>query len=301
MAVLLGQLTSPGPAPRPPTAVASNSASDLLRTPEPDRPIGVGSLRRCPVQQGGLALGSPQAHGSALERWDCAALQGSWSVVIRSTSGHFGVRSAVVTFPVELTGAGIPSTKPPGGVWKPSTQTLVFPLGTSHGQIVGDLGQSTLEDLAARITIDRSGAGGADRPHFSGLDGFTASATVTYRPAVVHEMRYSTADLGQETGLGDGLVYTGVMSGAFLESEAFESQAKPAGLVRGKPAIYSTVQGGSGTLTWQSAPGEVMYIGFSGSATEAHAIESLRALANKGRALTPAQWQTKDRLPVPAR
>jgi hypothetical protein len=254
------------------------------------------------VQLGGLALGDRrQVAKPALTRWDCAALKGPWSVVIRATNGHFGVHGAVVTFPVDREGAGTAATKPRGAVWNPGVQLLVWPLAGSHAQIVGDVGQPRLADLAMRVTVV------AGKPHLGALDGFTAAATTTYRPSVVHEMRYSTMDLGQESRLGSGLVYTGLMSGASLESQAFEAHAKPAGFVRGQPAIHSDAQGGNGTLAWEPVPGEVAYIGFSGSArgsdamTQADSIEALRALADRGRQLTPAQWQTKDRIRVGAR
>lgn len=301
-AVLLGQFADPDPSHRPPattavatTAVATTTTPDLPATPEPAKPIGVGSLKRCPAQLGGLALGDHlQVRGSSLERWDCDAPQGPWSVAIRATGGHFGVHGAVVTFPIDHTGSGTPVTRPQGGVWNPDVQLLVWPLAGSNAQIVGDVGQAKLADLAMRITVE------AGKPHLPALDGFAAAATITYRPPVVHEMRYSTDDLGQTSTLGDGIVFTGVISCASFESLSFESHAQPAGFVRGKPAIYSERQGGNGILAWEPAPGQVAYVGYSGSETSANAIEALRALADKGRLLTPAQWETKDRLPVGA-
>jgi len=295
-AVLLGQLTNPDPSPRTPAAVATKTASDVATGPAPDKPIGVDSIKQCLVHMGGLTLGDHlKVPGSAVERWDCdAPPKGPWSVVIRAMGGHFGVKGAVVTFPVDLVGAGVPSTRPQGGVWNPGARRLVWPLGDSHAQIVGDLGQTTLENLAMRITVEDG------RPHFSVLDGFAVAATISYGSPVVHEMRYGARDLAQEGTLGDGLVFTGVTWAASFESLAFESHAKPAGLVRGKPAIYSGALGGSGTLAWESAPGEVTYIGYSSTASETTAIVGLRTLADKGRLLTPVQWETKDRFPVAA-
>jgi hypothetical protein len=136
------------------------------------------------------------------------------------------------------------------------------------------------------------------KPHVPALDGFAAATPVPYDPPLVHEMRYATRDLGQEGELGNGLVFTGVMSGASFESLAFESHPNAAGLVRGKPALLSTVPGGNGTLAWESAPGGVAYIGYSGSAIHPGAVEALRALANRARFLLPAQWQNKDRISV---
>lgn len=295
-AVLLGQVADPDPSPRPPTPVAPTNASNLPTTREPDKPIGVESIKRCPVRLGGLALGDHlQVPAPALERWDCDALKGPWSVVIRATDGHFGVHSAVVTFPIDQVVSAVPSTRLQGGMWNPGVQRLTWPLGGSYAQIVGDLGQATLEHFAMRVTVE----GG--KPHLAALDGFAVVATTTFGSPVVHEMRYGTADLGQESKLGDGLVYTGFMSGASFESLAFESHAKPAGLVRGKPAIFSQGLGGNGTLAWEPTPGEVYdigYIDYSGTMSWADAIEPLRALADKGRLLTPAQWETKDRYPV---
>jgi hypothetical protein len=211
-------------------------------------------------------------------------------VVIRGPGGRFGVNGAVVTFPVDHTTLGNPAARPPGAVWNSGEQLLVWPLAGSHAQIVGDLGQARLADLAMSIRIGRG------EPHLTALNGFTTAATIPYRSSVVHEMRYSTADLGRSE-LGEGLIYTGALSGASFESQVFEARARPAGLVRGRPAVYAEAKGRNGTLAWEPAPGEVAYIGFSGPPAPAGTIEVLRALADQGRALTPAQWQTKDRLP----
>jgi len=294
-AVLLGQLTDPGSLPKASGTSQTNNPSDLAVGPEPAKPIGVESIQECPVPLGGLVLGDHlRVPGSALERWDCEALKGPWSVVIRATGGHLGVHSAVVTFPVDLTGSGIPSTKPQGGVWNPGTRKLAWPLGSSHAQIVGDLGQKVLEDLAARVTVE----GG--KPQFFPLAGYAVTAVIPFDPPLVHEMRYSTDNLGEAGIRGSGLIYTGVTPGASFETSIFEAHAKPAGVVRGQPARFSEVPGGNGALAWESAPGEVTYIGTEGMATRANAIETLRSLANNGRLLTPVQWETKDRFSVAA-
>jgi hypothetical protein len=295
----LGQLADPHPSHRPPAAAVATAGPDPPAAPGPDRPIGVESIRRCPVHLGGLALGDHrQVPAPAFERWDCDALKGPWSVVIRATSGQFAVHGAVVTFPVDRGEPGTAATRPRGAVWNPGAQQLVWPLAGSHARIVGDLGQTQLCELATRITVQ------AGKPHLAALDGFAAMASTTYRPPLIHEMRYSTRALGLEGRLGHGLVYTGLMSGASFESRALQARARPAGFVRGQPAIHSDAQGDAGSLAWESTPGEVAYIGFSASGaqaearTRADAIEALRALADMGRPLTPAQWQTKDRILV---
>jgi hypothetical protein len=304
VAVLLGQITSPNPSPPLPVAAPTTTASDARTGPAAPKPIGVESIRRCPLHLGGLILGGGQrVIGLAVERWDCDGLtQGPWSIVIRASGGHFGADSAVVTYPVEDRSSGVPSTKPAGGVWNPGSQTLVFPLGTSHGQIVGDLGQTTLENLAARVKVVNA------RPQFLPPGGFSVSAMTTFRPPDVHEMSYQSADLGLDDTLGSGEVWTSVMTGAGLETETFVDRARPAGLVRGKPAIYTVdpyperyafqTGGTSGALAWESAPGEVTSIGFEGNASQKVAIEALRSLAETADVLSPTRWLNKDRTPV---
>lgn len=303
-AVLVGQLTAPDPPARSPTAVAPTNVSDLPTTTAPNKPIGVGSLKRCPVQLGGLTLGEDlQVPGSTSEIWDCDALtQGPWSLVIRAPDGHFGVRSAVVTYPFPGTSPlpDKPVTKPQGGRWNADAQSLIWPLAGSHAQIVGDVGQAQLADLAMRVTVV------SGLPHLAALDGFTAAATTTYRFPLIHEMRYETVDLGQESKLGTGEVWTGVTTGASFEFELLRVRAVPggsafyksAGVVRGKPAIYARAPDSNWILAWESAPGEVAYIGYSGPVSPADAVEALRSLADKGKVLTPGQWETKDRAQV---
>lgn len=295
VAVLLGQLTAPDPAPRRSTAVATTTASDLPTT-QPDVPIGPESLKRCRVQLGGLALGEDlRVPGATTEIWDCDALtKGPWSVVIRAGDGSFGVKGAVVTFPSGTAGddsapVGKPVATPPGGRLYPGTQLLVWPLAGSNAEILGDVGlaPSQLADLAMQVTVVDG------RPHFSGLDGFTAEAPTTYRPPLVHEIRYGTRELRQESALGTGEVWTGVTTGASFEFELLAVHAEPRGFVRGKPAIYSNDPGMNWTLAWESAPGEVTYIGYSGTTRGTKAVEALRALADKGTALTPARWLTR--------
>jgi hypothetical protein len=247
--------------------------------------VGVESLRRCEEDVGGLVLGDRlKVPGWSLERWDCNAPKGPWSVVIRGTGGHFGVQSAVATFPVGSARTGTVVSGPPGGLWDPVLRRLVWPLAGSHAQIIGDLGPATLANLARSIAV----VGG--KPHLRARGGYTAVSTIPYASTVVHEMRYVTAALGQVGTLGEGSLYTGAMSGASFESAALEAHARSAGSVRGRPAIYFEVAGRFGTLAWQPAPGQVSYIGFSGASIRPDAVEALRALANRGKALTPSQW-----------
>jgi hypothetical protein len=322
-AVLLGQLTGQDPSRLPSVAVAPRTGAlgptaalgpfsvpdlatspdfgtspDFTRNPRRDPPIGVESLQPCQVRVGGLVLGDPRlVPGWSLERWDCDAPKGPWSLVIRRTGQHLGVAGAVVTFPVGRPRTGQLVTRPQGARWDPALRRLVWPLAGSYAQIVGGQGVAGLADLAMGVTL------GAGRPQLESvkipktLKGFAATATIPYGSTVVHEMRYRASDLGQESTFGDGNIYTGVLSGASFESEAYQVRTTPAGLVRGRPAIYVEVPGGHGTLAWEPVPGEVMYIGFSAAQTKqarANFVEALRALADHGKALTANQWLTKD-------
>jgi hypothetical protein len=296
--VVFGQLADPSPSLPPSDAVATAGEQHILLTPEQDTAIGVDSTRHCPVELGGLVLGEDHGvHGWALERWDCDALAGPWSIVIRAAGGQFGVRGAVVTFPVDSKGSGRAVTRPEGGMWNASLHRLVWPLARSHAQIVGDLGHSDLAALATQITVENG------KPHVHVPRGLSVTAAVPYDQPLIHEMRYGASDLGHDADRGDGLVFTGITSGASLETFAFESGSTPAGLVHGKPAVLSSQSalvpnrpGGNGTLTWEVAPGVVAYVGYSGSTIQPSAVEVLRALANGSRLLTPGQWQAKDRL-----
>lgn len=307
VAMLLGQLTAPDPAALPPTAAASTNATDHPTGPAPDKPIGVESLKRCLVPLGGLTLGDHlRPPGWAIERWDCDALTlGPWSVVIRASDGHFAAKSAVVIypFPGQAGQFDTPVAKPQGAKWNAQSRSLVWPINEGYNaKIVGDLRRTQLADFATRITVQQG------RPHFSTVDGFAATPPTTYRPPVVHEISYQSVDLGQEGRLGSGEIWTAVMSGAGVEAQAFEDVARPAGLVRGKPAIFTTnpypprysfaAGQNSGALVWESAPDEVTCIGFESPATTEEAIEALRALADKGTVLSPAQWLRRDRSPV---
>jgi len=307
VAMLLSQLTAPDPQPRPPTAGASTTATDHPTGLASDKPIGVESLKRCLVPLGALTLGDHlRIPGWAIERWDCDALTlGPWSVVIRASDGHFAAKSAVVIypFPGQAGQFDTPVAEPQGATWNSQSRSLVWPINEGYNaKIVGDLGRRRLADLATRITVQQG------RPHFSPVDGLAATTPTTYRPPAVHEISYQSVDLGQEGRLGTGEVWTAVMSGAGVEAQGFEDGARPAGLVRGKPAIftanpypprYANATGhNSGALVWESAPDEVTCIGFESPATTEEAIEALRGLADKDTVLSPAQWLRRDRSPV---
>jgi hypothetical protein len=296
---LLGQLTGSGTPPaQPPQRNEVRSVPvESARGPGFAREIDFAnvpgsqdSLSRCRAPLGGLVLGGrTRVPGWTVESWECGALEGPWSMVIRGSGGHLGFRSAVVTFPVSSPVAGTPTKRPQAGRWASRDQVLVWPLAGSHARIVGDLGQEKLADLAERVTVR------AGKPQLSAPAGFTVSAAITYRAPVIHEMRYSTVELGQVDRLGTSLVYTGAMSGGTFESDAFQVHATPAGLVRGRPAIGYEIPGRRAALAWEPSPGRVLYIGISGSPITTNAIEALRALAENGSELTAAQWQTKDR------
>jgi len=307
VAMLLGQLTAPDPPAQSPTAAASTNAIDRPTGPASDKPIGVESLKRCLVPVGGLALGDHlRLPGWSIERWDCDALTlGPWSVVIRASDGHFGTKSAVVIypFPGQPGPLDTPVAKPHGGTWNAESRSLVWPINEGYNaKMVGDLGQTQLADRATRITVQQG------RPHFSRVDGFTLTTATTYRPPAVHEISYQSVDLGQEGRFGSGEIWTAVMTGAGVEAQAFEDGVRPAGLVRGKPAVFATnpypprysfaAGQNSGALVWESAPDEVTCIGFESPATTKDAIETLRALADKGTVLTYAQRLRRDRSPV---
>jgi hypothetical protein len=134
--------------------------------------------------------------------------------------------------------------------------------------------------------------------------GYTVVSTGSYRPPTIHEVRYSSAAVGEQAALGNGLTYTGVTSGGGFEDQLYAVHADSGGLVNGRPAVLSRVLGGNATLAWEPVPGVVAYIGYSGSPLDDNAVAALRRLAGQARSLTAAEWwatnpQTVDQINEP--
>ena len=200
---------------------------------------------------GGPTLGDHlKVPGTALERWDCAAPpKGPWSVVIRAAEGHFGVHGAVVTFPVDQI-VGRTVTRPQGGVWDAGTQRHVWPLSGSRPRS-SEVAQGRARHLTTFASL-LSAAGGT----FPYLLGSPSQTPPTLR--IPCRPRDALRRYGSEKQ-GSARRRSFASSRSHVGSVLFESlgsslHARPAGFVRGNPAIYPAPWGKAGTLAWGSPP-----------------------------------------------
>ncbi len=270
------------PPPAPGAARPGAPAPAVPGTTAPCAPAGHGPAG---PDLAGLLIDPARVRLSgALERCDRTAREGPWTVVVRRPGGSLGRHGAVVTFPLQA---------PPGrdngtlvnidGVTGVSSGGAVtWPLAGGYARVRGDLSEAELVAVAARtVVVD-------GRPVVRPLTGLAVVSSGPYRPAVIHEVRYGAAALGEQVALGDGLVYTGVATGGGFEDLLY---AVHAGQDTNRPGVVSTVLGGNGTLAWEPAPGVVAYVGYSGSPLTAGAAAALERLARRSRLLTTAEWR----------
>lgn len=235
--------------------------------------------------------------GFSLERCDRTAVDGPWTVVVRRPDGSLGEHGAVVTFPVGAVTAGR-SVGVDGVLGKAESGMVIWPVAGAHARIRGDLSEAELIAIAARTSVV------AGRPTVHLPAGYAVVSTGPYRPPTIHEVRYGSAAVGEQEALGDGLTYTGVTSGGGFEDQLYAALASNGGLVNGSPAVVSHVFGGNATLAWETTPGVVAYVGYSGSLLDDKAIAALQRLAEQTRALTGTEWratnpQTNDQIDEP--
>jgi hypothetical protein len=236
---------------------------------------------------GGLALMGHPGDVFLTRSDPAAAAGGAWTVVVRQAGGSLGRNGAVVTYPAptnDFTESGAPI--PVGSVTGTAGRGFIlWPLGNGHARIRGDLPQADLVHIAESTTL-LSGL----LPEVRLTEGFKVIARGPSRLPLIHEVRYRSADLGLVPALGDGLVYTGMTSGGGFEDALYAAGARPAGTVRGSPAVVSWVEGGNATLAWEPSAGVVAYVGWSGAEMSPKAITALRQLAAGSYLLTPRQW-----------
>jgi hypothetical protein len=274
---------------RPP----DRSMSTLARPAEPPATasgpscVTVGWAQSPPVAEpaGALRIDRPAAGpGSSLDRCDRTAADGPWTVVVRRPDGSLGRHGAVVTFPVGPPAAGrgvgvggVPGTAAAGMV--------TWPLAGAYARVRGDIGEAGLIEVAAGTTV----VGG--RPTVRPPAGYTVVTSGPYRPPTVHELRYGSAAVGEEATLGNGLTYTGVISGGGFEDQLYVVHTDDGGSVDGRPAVVSSLFGGNATLAWEPTPGVVGFVGYSGAQLDGAAVAALQRLAAQTRALTNDQWR----------
>jgi hypothetical protein len=260
--------------------VQANPAAGL-----PCQPAGSGQSPTVAGPVAGLAIDRVGLVDGTLERCDRTALGGPWTVVVRRTDGSLGKHGAVVTFPVDA-----PST---GHAVQIGTATglagggaVVWPVAGAHARVRGDLAEPELVAIAACTTAI------AGRPTVDAPAGYSVVSTGPYRPPVIHEARYGSADVAEQQALGNGLTYTGVTSGGGFEDQLYAVGAASGVPVHNRPTVVSSVLGGNATLAWEPAPGMVAYVGYSGAELGDKAIAALQRLAARSRILSGTQWRS---------
>jgi hypothetical protein len=223
--------------------------------------------------------------GAGLDRRDRAAGRGAWTVVVRRSDGSLGRHGAVVTFPVAAPPKGDPTVEVGGTDGKARPGTVTWPVGGAHARIRGDLPRPALVEIGTRTSIV------AGRPVVDPPAGFAVAGSGPYRSPAIHEIRYGSAEVGEQDTLGTGLTFTGVYRGGGFEDQLYTTAAEAGGEVAGRPAVVSPVFGGNGTLAWEPAPGVVAFVGYSGAPLDDRAVAALRRLAQRTRPLDDRQWQ----------
>ena len=197
----------------------------------------------------------------------------------------------MVTFPVT---APAPGRRVDVGAVAGTAQRgmVTWPVAGSYARVRGDLSESALIAIAARTTV----TGG--RPAVRAPAGYALVSIGPYRPPAVHEVRYGSADLGEQAALGYGLTYTGMSNGGGFEDQLYAVGARDGGLVARRPAVVSSVFGGNATLAWEPAPGTVAYIGYSGAQLDDRAVAALQRLATQALIINGRRWQELDQQTV---
>lgn len=219
-----------------------------------------------------------------LERRDDTAVLGPWTVVVRRPYGSLGSNGAVVTFPVEAPPPG-DRIEVNGVAGSSAAKMVVWPIAGAYARVRGDLGEPELLRVAEGTTVVDG------KPLVRRVDGLVVISVGPYRPPSIHEMRYGSSAVGEAEALGDGLAYTGVVTGGGFEDQLYARQTSPGGTVHCRGAIVSTVRGGNATLAWEPLPGTVAYVGYSGSAVDAETLLALQRFADRCRVLSVSEWQ----------
>ncbi|GAA3339045.1 hypothetical protein GCM10020358_21370 [Amorphoplanes nipponensis] len=205
--------------------------------------------------------------------------------MVRRRDGSLGRHGAVVTFPVPAPPATARTLDVGGTPGRAGPDTVTWPLAGAYARVRGDLPERALIAIAARTTASRG------RPAVRPPAGYAVVSRGPYRPPAIHEIRYGSADLGEQATLGGGLTFTGVARGGGFEDRLYATPGAVGGLVGGRPAVVSMALGGNAALAWEPAPGVVAYVGYSGSSPGGGTVAALHRLAQRARPLDAGQWR----------
>jgi hypothetical protein len=263
------------PSVAPPSSDAPATADPKCEAPKPETRDVVAGLV--------IDNGDGQRKG-ILERYDRTAVDGPWTVVVRRTYGSLARYGAVVTFPVQALATGR-AVRVGRVIGRAGDDMVVWPLAGGYARVRGDVDEATLVEIAAHTTVT------SGQPTLLPFAGYAVVSAGHYRPTLIREARYGSAALGEQASLGAGLTYTAIADGGGIEDQLYAAHARDAGLVRGVPAVVSSVLGGNAALVWEPTPGVTAYVGYSGAELDDDAMAALRRLAERGCVLTAAEWR----------
>ncbi len=129
----------------------------------------------------------------------------------------------------------------------------------------------------------------AGRPVVQAPAGYTVVGQGPYRPVHIRDARYGGARF-KSTVLG-GLVSAGVASVVGFEDQLYTRPLASFGVVQGQPAVVTPVIGGNGAVAWQPTPGQIAYVGYSGSDLTGSVLEAIYCLAEHSRTINDRQWR----------
>lgn len=266
--------------PRSAAPRSSPSPSSPSSSPFPDGSDASAARDDTP----GLVIMGVALEQGSLNRHDRTANAGPWTVTVRRPDGSLARDSSVVTFPVPKPRSGRPIRIGGAAGWERDGE-IVWSLAGSYARVRGDLPRSQLVAVATATTV------ASGRPEVRAPSGFSVVSTGSTRTHVLREARYGSDEVGESQELSSGLTFTGVTRCGGIEDWLYTVDTRPAGTVRGKPAVVSSGLGGNAVLAWEPEPGIVAYVGYSGAALGDGAVAALRRIAERTRLLSPEQWQ----------
>jgi len=157
-----------------------------------------------------------------------------------------------------------------------------WPVAGAHARVRGNVDQSALLAIASGTRIV------ARRPVVKVPVGYRVAASGPYRSPHVHEVRYDGSRAHPRLS---GLLYTGVASVAGFEDQLYATAVTDCGTVSGHAAVVSAIGGGNGALAWETAPGLVGYVGYSGSELTGPVLAAIDLLARQSQPIDDREWQ----------
>lgn len=250
--------------------------------------------------------GGALLHGT-LERRDPSAASGAQTVVVRAEDGSLAHHSAVVTWPADLdtTGTPVDVNGLPG--WA-GDGIVTWNVNGKGGRVRGDLGADALLAIARATTVDPT----TQQPDVpEPPPGLHVVARGPAATPVQREARYGSAALGEGEALGAGLALAVSATGGAIEDYLLGHHAPTEVFVQGHRAAWydpdftepspPLLLGGNGTLVWETSPGVLVAVGYSGSSSSPAAVAALTRLGERVQILDEAAWEAGVPQVVPAR